>query len=271
MKLDIAQNVPSIFYTDDLRLKQIVSNLIDNAIKYTDEGEITVSCTVDDDRILLSVKDTGIGISAEYLPSVFDRFTTVHHSIKKVYRGAGLGLSISKQLANLLGGDLDVTSELKKGSEFILWLPRNVAEESNSDTNYENEQQISIIKNWQDKTALIVEDEESNYKYLKFALLKTNIKLLWAKNGSEAMDIIRKEKKKTIDIVLLDIKLPDYDGFQVFQMIRGEKRDVPVIAQTAFTQSEDERKIKNAGFNDFLAKPISLNLLIQKMEHLLSK
>ncbi len=249
--------------SDFLRAKQIINNLLSNAFKYTAKGAVELGCRIADDNMLhIYVKDTGIGISEKDQEIIFDRFSKVETDNTKLYSGVGLGLSISKPLAKVLGGDITVKSELGKGSEFTFILPyTNDASSSSTDSLEEKYDAKSI--NWHDKSILIVEDENDNYYYLYTILKKTQLNLLRATNGVEAVDIC--SNNEHINLVLMDIKLPKMNGYEALKRIRAFRQKLPVIAQTAYAQSEDIEKMEKAKFDDILTKPIAKNMLLQKL------
>ncbi len=252
-----------IVNTDSFRLKQIFINLLDNAMKFTHDGKIEFGYKeVKDDSVVFYVKDSGIGIASENLKVIFDRFRKIEDDNSILYRGTGLGLSITKYLIELLDGEIWVESEIGKGAEFIFKLPVLVKE----DVEDENVQALSQNKlpDWKNKKILVVEDEESNYLLLEHMLKITNINIIWAKDGAEAMKLF-KENIEILDLVLLDIKLPVKDGFEVVKEIRQENSHIPVIAQTAFAMSNEEQIIRDFGFDDYISKPLIKNTLFEKM------
>jgi PAS domain S-box-containing protein len=256
--------------TDPLRLKQIITNLIDNAIKFTDKGSINFGYRIiKNTRIQFYVKDTGIGIPESKQKIIFDRFRKLEEDGSKLYRGTGLGLTISKKLIELLNGNIWLESEQGKGSIFYFDLPLN--SNFNSNNNTENKiVPIDIEKlNWGKKTVLIVEDEDLNYLFLKNLLNPTKINIFRAKTGLEAIELSKKQAE--IDIILMDIKLPEMDGIEATKEIRKVLPEIPIIAQTAFAMKGDEEKFLNAGCNDYISKPLKAEKLINKLVHFLTK
>ncbi len=239
--------------TDPHRLRQILSNLINNAIKFTYEGKIEFGFkNSNSNKIKFFVKDTGIGIARDKLNSIFERFNQVEDPYTKKYNGSGLGLSIAKQLVELLGGDIWVASKEGTGSSFYFTIPSgfNANEElSDNDTSDGS----SHVYNWKNKVILIAEDEKTNFIYLKTILSKSNARIYWAVDGSSAVELC---KRKNIDLVLMDIKMKGMSGYEATQKIKSIYPDMPVIAQTAYAMSDDIERLMKAGCDDYITKPI---------------
>ncbi|MBA7519305.1 Sensor histidine kinase RcsC [subsurface metagenome] len=244
-----------VIKTDGIRLKQVLSNLINNAIKFTDEGYIEVGCKMLRNKEMLEffVKDTGIGIRKEDQEIIFQRFRKVEDDRDYLYRGAGLGLTISRHLVELLGGEIWVESSPESGSIFKFTVPLDyftqaeIASADKTDT-----YSIPDLKN---NTILIVEDDYANYSYLMRLLQKTKANILHALNGRKAVDLYL--ENPDINLVLMDIKMPVMNGIESLKELKKNNIQVPVIAQTAYAFSDEIRKIRAAGFSDFISKPIS--------------
>lgn len=238
-KNKLSENKAQII-SDPSKLRRILNNLVENAVKFTFEGEITVNCQILDENLLdISVADTGIGIQTDKLESVFERFSQEEKELSRKTGGLGLGLAIAQENAKLLGGKLKVTSQKNKGSVFSLQFPYQPAKE---------EKTYKI---------LVAEDEELNFSFIEALLkrsLKLNCTLLHAKNGQVAVEMF--EKEKPFDLVLMDMKMPLMNGFVATEKIREIDKNMPIIAQTAFTSNEDKQKASAAGCNDFISKPI---------------
>ena len=244
-------------YTDGGRLKQIISNLLHNAFKFTNEGSITFGYHIKAKQILFFVKDTGIGIPHEYLEKIFDRFLQVETEMTKHLGGTGLGLSISKKLVSLLGGDMWVESKLNKGSEFYFTIPLKHVElvyEKQNPSNSDFKQKIS-------STILIAEDKDINYEYLVEVLYGTGISHIRAKDGFEAIEMCKKNPH--IGLVLMDIRMPNLNGLDATKQIKLFRPDLPIIAQTAFAMHEDKDKAFKAGCDDYLSKPTTKEDLVR--------
>jgi PAS domain S-box-containing protein len=250
--------------TDPVRFQQILINLIGNAIKYTENGLIECGYEVktknNSSHLEFYVKDTGIGIPEEKHKFIFERFGKLEDSKTKLYRGTGLGLTITKSLVQLLDGKIWLKSKENEGSTFIFTIP---VEEFKGQTKNEKEAIDESIKDWKDNTILIAEDEDSNYRVLQMALRRTNINILRAENGQQAVDICK--ANKNINLVLMDLKMPEVNGIEATIEIKKARPDLPIIAQTAYAMAEDKKSSIAAGCNDYLAKPIKQKVLISTL------
>ncbi len=250
--------------TDPYRLKQIITNLTDNALKYTETGSVSIGYKIfkDLDFVEFYVKDTGIGIPKDKQSEIFQRFNKIETDTSKLYRGTGLGLTITQNLIERLGGTIRVESEPGTGSTFFFTLPLEMAEVQENETI--TKFVIANHKNWKDKTILIAEDEESNYKFLEMFLSNKGINLLHAENGYEAVEICRSNKH--IDLILMDIKMPGMNGLEATSKIKKLKPEIPIIIQTAYAMQNDEKESLEAGCDDYIAKPIKKERLISLLE-----
>jgi signal transduction histidine kinase/ligand-binding sensor domain-containing protein/CheY-like chemotaxis protein len=251
-----------VIKVDSVRLQQIFNNLIGNAVKFTHEGsvEFGIKEVIPEKEIIFFVKDTGIGIDKKYQKKIFNRFVKIDDDKSTLYRGTGLGLTITKHLVEAMGGAIWLESEPGRGSEFYFTLPVSTG----TCEMFKGKSDFLVpegIPNWGDKCFLIVEDEESNYLVLDSLLKKTGVKNVWAKDGEKAVTIYN-ENINRFDVVLMDIKLPRMDGFQALEEIRKINPDAMVIAQTAYAFSEEEHRIFKAGFNDCIVKPITMQNLV---------
>jgi len=250
-------------YTDKSRFKQVMNNLISNAIKFTDEGEIICGYIqiASGGRKLLKifVKDTGIGIPEESQEYIFNRFSKLDDKRKKTYKGTGLGLAISKKLIQMLGGNIGVQSEINKGSEFYFTLPYKVLD--SKETNLLHVPKTKVEVDWRNKVILVVEDTPSNYLLIENYLKSTKIQVFWAKSGKEAIDIFKETKH--FDLVLMDIQLPGINGYEVTKLIKAYNQTVPVIAQTAYALSGEKEHSLKEGCDDYIAKPFKKETLIE--------
>ncbi len=259
--IEFVLNIPQekIFVnTDELRLKQIVINLITNSIKFTEKGKIEIGFKTLNNSINIFVKDTGIGIPEENIESIFYRFERAVNTENK-HKGTGLGLAIVKNLLAILGGTISVKSKRNIGSEFIVEFPTNIIVEKSKKTNIQQEY-INNNLDWSGKTILVAEDDEFNFLVLNGFLKDFNIDVLYAKNGEEAISIYKKNKEK-IDIILMDIQMPKVDGYQAIKEILKINIEAKIIAQTAFAMSDEKNDSINAGCIDFITKPIDADLL----------
>ncbi len=256
------------FRTDSFRLRQILSNLVSNAIKYTEDGNVSISFAVKNDRIIeFAVEDTGIGLTKEELKGIFERFKRTKTSENKNISGTGLGLAISKNLVELLGGQMWVSSEPCKGTKFWFELPFvRIPVEKNAIGNVENLDK-SDHYDWFNRTILIAEDDDSSYSLLKQLLSKTNARLVRAINGKEVVEAVKFTEE--IDIVLMDIQMPLLNGYDATQQIKALRPRLPIIAQTAFAMEGDKEKSILAGCNDYITKPIQPRQLLAKIDQFL--
>ncbi|MBN2682279.1 MAG: PAS domain S-box protein [Bacteroidales bacterium] len=250
--------------SDELRVEQVLNNLLHNALKFTKEGSIEFGYKIKNKNLCFFVKDTGIGIPEDKLEYIFGRFSQVDDSDTRKHGGTGLGLSISKGIVELLNGKIFVSSMLGKGSEFVVEIPFVPPEENKYFIDVTDD--ISGV-NWSNKTILVVEDEPANFEYLHFALEPSNVNLIWSKTGREAIKVV--ENNKEIDLILMDIKLPDMDGYKVAEEI-NKKNKIPIIALTAYALSNDIEK-GTKFFDKFLTKPLKTNDLYKEINAILKK
>jgi signal transduction histidine kinase/CheY-like chemotaxis protein len=254
-----------IMNTDPLRLKQVLMNILDNAIKFTSAGTIEFGYYPDDtgSRIIFFVRDTGIGIARDALDKIFGHFTKFTDLKIKHFRGTGLGLSIALKLTKLLGGEIRAESEPDVGSVFYLSFPlkKSLSTEGHPGRRPFDESMAFLSG----KTILIVEDVENNYRYLEITLSKNrDVEILWARDGIEAVEICM--KNSSIDLVLMDIQLLEMNGIEAARSIKQQNPSLPVIAQTAYVASKDVQACREAGCDDFLAKPINRASLIRVLK-----
>ncbi|HOT15978.1 MAG TPA: response regulator [Bacteroidales bacterium] len=263
-KLEIRYNYPKIeekltYFVDAIRLKQVLNNIMGNAIKFTEKGYIEIGYKFTNEEknyIQFYIKDSGIGIPNDKYEYIFERFRKIESSTADtLYRGNGLGLYISKRLAQMMGGDIIVESELDKGSTFTIHLPFYTKSPEELKT-ISHSLNISKIA-WPGKTILVVEDEETNYKYVE-ALLNNRLNLVWAKNGADAIKIC---VEQDFDMVLMDIKLPKVDGFEATRRIKEFKPKMPIVAVTAYAMEADKNESIQAGCDNYISKPFKLEEL----------
>lgn len=254
-------NKQGLILIDKLKITKILRNLIDNAIKFTTKGMVEIYCEVKGSFLVISIKDTGIGIKPEDQELIFKNFTQSEKEVTKSYDGLGLGLSIAQKNAKLIGGNISFSSMPDKGSSFILTIPYNpvfttIPRDISIDTDIIP--YTSSIK----QVILIVEDGEINFLYLKTIL--HNMKefkfvIYRAENGKEAVEICK--KNKGIDLVLMDIRMPIMDGYTATKKIKKIRPGLPIVAQTAYSTEEDIQKALDAGCDDFVSKPIDRKIL----------
>ncbi len=246
--------------TDPQRLQQVLNNLLVNAIKFTDKGQISFGCKLQsNNRLLFFVSDSGIGIPKEKQESIFERFRQLDYGYTRSFGGTGLGLAISKGLIEALGGEIWVESEVDAGSTFFFTIPykpaivRTEASMKPIDPN---------TIDWSDKNILIVEDDEMNAKFLKIILSKTKANLYNARNGQEAVNMAQ---ETSFDLILMDIQIPIIDGYEATRRIKLFSPFTTIIAQTAHAMTDERTHCLEAGCNDYLSKPINRKDLLNKI------
>ncbi len=261
-------DIESYIVSDKSKLHKILSNLLENAFKFTLKGFVEFGYSVRNKELSVYVKDTGTGIAPENTERIFERFAQENESLSINPGGLGIGLSIVKENALLLGGTIGLESEKGKGSTFTLTLPYEAAAPKES-LKKAPETFAGIGENY---TILIAEDEDSNYQYLH-ALLKDNkvfqFTLIHARNGQEAIDNVA--SNKNIHMILMDMRMPVMDGFDATRHIKKVNPNIPIIAQSAYATENDQHKIKQAGCDDFIAKPINKTDLLKKISHFINQ
>ncbi|SDW10995.1 PAS domain S-box-containing protein [Lutibacter oricola] len=253
----------STIFTDRSKLNKVLSNLLENALKFTNKGDIKFGYTYKDNSLELFVTDTGIGICKTKQESIFERFSQEEKKLTQSSGGLGLGLSIAKENTELLSGKISVTSQKGVGSTFKILIPYNPVNMVTPISSLSKSEQVKSDK----YTVLIVEDEEVNFMFIEILLTEKiafNFEILHAKNGKEAVDICKSNDK--VDFVLMDINMPLLNGYEATKQIRAFNLDVPIIAQTAYSTNEDKEKALNAGCNNFITKPINEKSLKRMIE-----
>ena len=267
----VAQNLPHNLIGDPLRLGQILINLVNNAIKFTEHGEIVVKVAQHDvaGRLMFTVSDTGIGMTPEQVANLFQSFSQADTSITRKYGGTGLGLSISRQLCELMGGEIRVESEPGKGSTFTFTADFCIAEVFGKERprpDCEPCQAASLHDSAElaGRKVLLVEDNEINCELATELMTDLGLSVTIANNGREAVDRIAIEN---FDLVLMDIQMPVMDGLTATRLIRndGRFRSLPIIAMTAHAMSGDRERSLEAGMNDHITKPIAPDKLTETL------
>ena len=250
----------SVILVDQDRLAQILSNLIENSIKYAPDGNISFGYEVNNELLSFHVKDEGIGIDLKNHNLIFNRFSQINNEYLKSTSGTGLGLSIVKELTELMMGKIWVESELGKGATFYFSIPyQSISQENDQLTN-----ESTNTFDGKEKVILIAEDEFLNYLYLKVVFENYPFKLIHAKNGEEAITLVK--NNSSIDLVLMDIKMPKIDGINATIEIRKSNKNIPIIALSAHAFHEDKQRASNAGFNDYLSKPVNEKTLLDMVD-----
>lgn len=240
--------------SDKTKVTQILSNLINNALKFTTKGFVEFGYSLKQDVLEFYVKDTGIGIESDIHESIFKRFQQADDSISRRYGGSGLGLSISKGYVELLNGKIWVESELGKGATFFFTIPYVFVKEE------ENAKFVVKEPKNSHYTILVAEDEEVNFLFIEELLKNKDFILVHATNGEEAVEVCR--INQDIDLILMDIKMPKLDGYSAAKIIKELNPDIPIIAQTAYALNTEVDKYKDA-FDEYITKPIKSSILIE--------
>ncbi len=266
--LNLNDDESNVLYTDSQRLRQVLVNLIGNALKFTERGSVEFGYIINEEKsnIEFFVRDTGIGIPKDKQDIIFDRFRQVQEGSTRKYGGTGIGLYITKHIVELLGGNIWFESEMGEGTSFHFTLPYHETRSVNDGSVIFRAKNPEY--NWEGKTLLIAEDIETNFKYLATILADTRAKIVWARNGQEAIDAFR--NGTGVDLILMDIQMPVIDGYEATIRIRELNPEIPIIAQTAYALPHDNLKCFEVGCNDYISKPINSFLLKQKINDLLN-
>jgi CheY-like chemotaxis protein len=266
--LRVDQNLPQEVIGDPIRLNQILSNLLSNALKFTNLGGITVvvkeiSRSGTQTKIEFSVTDTGIGISREKHSVIFDGFTQAAPDTSRQYGGTGLGLAICKKLIELQGGIIHIESEPEKGSTFRFTITLGISEKSTEDQKTEIQESYSGLEG---KKILVAEDNKINYFVANKFLTGWGVKVTHAENGQIALDKVSLED---FDLILMDLQMPVMDGIEASRLIRKSEilriRTIPIIALTAAIMSESHDKIDDLLINDYVLKPFKPHDLFERI------
>ena len=263
------QKLPFKIRTDPLRLRQILNNLLSNAVKFTREGYVEFGYDIlpEEEALRFFVKDTGIGIPEDKKEIIFQRFQQLDDSKTRLYPGTGLGLAISKRLTHLLGGRIWVESEEGKGSAFYFTIPLKVmGDEEGANAYAARGAEASIRQELTGKKILIAEDDPFNFLYLRAVLEQAGFNVFHVGTGKEAVRFMKKEKEgPAADLVLMDIEMPEMNGYEATTLIKKAYSEVPVIAQTAYANPEEKDKCMAAGCDSYLAKPLQINDLLKEI------
>jgi len=253
--------------TDPNKLKQILINLLKNAVKFTNKGHVNYGFTITTkhEKLFLKffVQDTGIGIPAEQHDMIFDVFRQAQESSSRKYAGTGIGLSVAKRLTELLGGEIWLESKVGKGSGFYFTLPLG------EHTNIQSANLTTVNKKTgNNRLILIVEDDDVSFEFLQIVLSANKIPSIRARNGEEAVNTCK--ANKNISLILMDINMPVMDGYTATKLIKEFNPNLPIIIQTAYAIAGDHQKAIDAGCDDYISKPIKQNILLEKIELLIT-
>ncbi len=269
-KLILLTEIPEYVVSDATRLKQIVGNIVGNALKFTTQGEVILAVSFEVDKLTLTVTDSGIGISKSEVLKLFKPFVQADPSVTRAYGGTGLGLALTKKLTHIMGGDFVLKStKINGGSVFSAWLTVGSPEFKSEDKGPEKESSADtanpklLLKG---KSILIVEDSPDNQALLKILLTRQGAEVAIGSDGQEGSDMALKNK---YDIILMDVQMPRMDGHQATRILRKNGYIRPIIALTAHAMNEERVKCLESGFTDFLSKPIQYDLLLQTVLRLM--
>ncbi len=267
--IQLVLNIPDDFYritSDPVRINQVMVNLLNNAIKFTEKGTVEFGFSKDGDYLKFFVQDTGIGIKEENLDHLFSRFFKIEEDNRKIYRGTGIGLYLSKKIVEILGGTIHVRSVFGKGSVFYFFIPAKDLTIEPPSVSYRKSRFVHkpVSNHNKTNTILVVEDDISSLAYFDKILTEMNYQVLGATGGQEGISLFREHEE--ISLVLLDIRLPGISGFEILKEMRKIRRNIPIIAQTAFAMEKDKQKCMEAGFDGYISKPVKKETLAKILE-----
>lgn len=277
LEVEYQGTIPETIQSDPTRLRQILLNIVGNAVKFTESGSIKLIAKYlsDASKLQIQVIDTGVGIANEQLYQLFKPFTQADTSMRRQFDGTGLGLTISKRLLSLLGGDISVESTIGKGSTFTILIPtgplggvKMLSNPNEMLLRYQEEKNANAAKAMQLPKGckiLLAEDGAENQRLISFLLKKAGADVTVVENGKLAVDaaLASREEGKPFDAILMDMQMPQMDGYDATKLLRSHKWSRPIIALTAHAMSEDRVKCLNAGCNEYLTKPIDRASLLQ--------
>lgn len=268
LSTEIDSDVPQFVIGDEIHLNQILYNILGNAIKFTEKGEVKLKVTLiedfdDEKTIQFTITDSGIGMEEEVKEKIFDAFTQAESETTRKFGGTGLGLAIVQNLVELQGGTIDVKSKLNHGSCFTIRLKYLEAKINSIDSNSKQEDDFLQLK---DRRVLLVEDNFVNQMVTKDLLVEKGVEVLVAENGQVALDVLQNEQ---FDLILMDMQMPVLDGFQAMKRIRDsddqQLKNIPILALTANVIQTEIKKCHEFGANDYLAKPFKPDFLYAKI------
>ena len=266
--MNLMEENGDLIFTDRIWLKRVLNHLMDNAVKFTLEGSIRLSYARENDDLVFRVKDTGIGINKENLDHIFEEFRQEINGHHRPFEGLGVGLTLAREVIERMGGKIFVQSEKGVGSEFSFSIPyRPAGGSTRIKTKLANSEALNSQTNWSGKTCLLVDDNKDILLYLNRVLTDTRIITISARSGIEAIEIIK--STPGIDVVLLDMQMPEMNGIEATKEIRKIRKDIPIIAQTAFIFEDDKDIILEAGCDACLIKPIRKDHLLTVMSSFL--
>ena len=269
-------------HCDKTKLREILLNVISNSIKYTPEGgSVTVDITEEghdaEKKVSFyrfTIEDTGIGMSKEYLPHIFEEFSRENTSTESKVIGTGLGLPIVKSLVDLMGGTIEVSSEVTVGTKTIIILPFLVSEEECKDAVQEQQESTKLLTLLMGKRILLAEDNELNAEIAITILEEEGLKVEWAEDGIKCLEMLKKVPEDYYDMILMDIQMPNMDGYRTTEEIRSlpdKRAQIPIVAMTANVFDEDKKKAYEAGMNGYIAKPIDTKAIFSTLGEILQE
>lgn len=265
LKVNYPASMPEYFQGDSLRILQVLTNLVGNAIKFTEQGSVNITFNYEQGQVHIQVRDTGIGMSPEQTKTIFDAFTQADASISRRFGGTGLGTTISKQLIDTMQGRIEVESELGVGSAFHIWLPLDIGEKT-VEAQALSHQELPALN------ILIVDDIEQNRELLSIILLNKGHQVTKAVNGQDAYEKIQ---ENSFDLVLMDVHMPVVDGLKATRMVREleqqeQRARLPIIALTASVMASDRKIALQSGMDGFAVKPIDIPQLFNELGRVLA-
>jgi CheY-like chemotaxis protein len=262
--LEIKTELPEedlTFEVDHVRLKQVLSNLIGNALQYTEVGEITVGLRIDNKKsVLLYVKDTGSGLDAEKLEIIFERFKLGTSAVDDINSGLGLGLTICKELVNQMGGEIWVESKAGEGSKFSFTLPTGEVDDAPA-AEVTHNANYTWKDEWAGKKIILADDVIYAHQFIKALLKKKDIEVISAIDGEEAINLA--DRHQDAALILMDIQMPRVGGVEAMERVKEKYPEMPIIAYTAYAMSGDSELYLARGFNDYLSKPLETPELLR--------
>ena len=269
-------------HCDKTKLREILLNVISNSIKYTPEGgSVTVDITEEghdaEKKVSFyrfTIEDTGIGMSKEYLPHIFEEFSRENTSTESKVIGTGLGLPIVKSLVDLMGGTIEVSSEVTVGTKTIIILPFLVSEEECKNAVQEQQESTKLLTLLMGKRILLAEDNELNAEIAITIMEEEGLKVEWAEDGIKCLEMLKKVPEDYYDMILMDIQMPNMDGYRTTEEIRSlpdKRAQIPIVAMTANVFDEDKKKAYEAGMNGYIAKPIDTKAIFSTLGEILQE
>lgn len=253
--------VPDLIYTDELRLRQVLTNILGNAVKFTERGSVLMTYEVRDERLIFTIIDTGMGIATEKIPLLFQPFSQVDASVSRKFEGTGLGLLLSRRLAEMLGGNVILkSSSTAEGSTFVVSIAVEKPPRQTFIPPKLSSKETALINPLKNRSILVVDDVEDNLLLVERMLTKRGANVTLATNGEEALNLALHKK---FDVILMDIQMPVMDGYSATRKLRAAGYQNPIIALTANAMKDDRDRCIEAGCTDYLTKPVQAEKLAQ--------